>query len=187
MPLGSKINGTIIESQQTINQRLAFNRTNDTQGQLTANLQAIFSNSPIHAGVFTNAEDDRSDLYENIELDDGETKHDLLLKGYAKLLNEDVVNGFGFSGETVSLNMQNEALEIDNGVAKVVGAPADSPQFGSANLNVAGDLNNPSAANENEASAQRNNNFGTDIPTTIGQYFTNKFVQEEDDAEQAAE
>ena len=187
MPVAQGINGTIVESQQTTDQREAFQVRYDSIGFQKQNISTIFSSSPIWNGdLQTN---DRSDLYKDTEVNDDEGKKDLLIKSYANFLTSEVSNGFGFNNSKVQLSMRKryeikntgiavpEGYSVEDGVVQINTILQDQPQLGSANLNVVGDLNNPSAANANQSNAERNINFGTNVEVRLGQYFSERFRQ----------
>ena len=181
MPVAQGINGTIIQSQQTLIQREAFN-ANNPDGQ-RASISSIFSSSPIHSTELLNAQgdDDRSGLFgTDLNPLEGENQVEIIRQAYANLLNSTNLNGFGFENtSTVNLNFTNDDVDFDvNNLGVVVpdSSTRDKPQIGSANLNVP-DIESPFGVNSKEASATSNNNFGTSIPNpdtdTLGQFFNN--------------
>jgi|11BtaG_2_1085332.scaffolds.fasta_scaffold08592_3 hypothetical protein len=177
MPVAQGINGTILESQQTKDQRVAFN-ANNLDGQ-RGSIKDIFSSSPIHSLSDTLSADDRSNLF---DADANAIDNvDAIKKAYANLLTGTVNNGFGFNS-SVDLSMDEDYFISNEGIVtpegyNTVNAKSDKPQVGTPNLFTKGNLNNPSEAAILARSGSRNNNFGVNIPNpnadTLGQFFNN--------------
>ena len=176
MPVAQGINGTILESQQTKDQRVAFN-ANNLDGQ-RGSIKDIFSSSPIHSTTNTLMNNDRSNLFSG----DADNNVESLNKAYAKLLTGNVSNGFGFDSSSVNLSMDKDYSISNEGIVTPEGynsnnAQPDKPQIGTPNLFTQGNLNNPSEEARLSRSGSRNNNFGVNIPNpnadTLGQFFNN--------------
>lgn len=178
MPVAQGINGTILESQQTKDQRDAFDENN--LGGQRGSIKDIFSASPIHSTTNTLMNNDRSNLFP--EGEEAADNVESLKKAYANLLTGSVSNGFGFNSTSVDLSMDKGYFISNEGIVTPEGYNSDSekpdkPQIGTPNLFTQGNLNNPDEVADIERSGSRNNNFGVNIPDpntdTLGQFFNN--------------
>ena len=125
-------NGTLYESQQTVEQRTSFNRSFDVEGQSSL-VSNIFQKSPIHLTstemVNLDESEDRASFFTTNSNLNQDGKYKNLREDFSLLRSRDVIGGFGFGpSETISMSYEQSPEFSDNGIANVEKVESDVHQ-----------------------------------------------------------